>query len=194
MTVGQFNKFWTSNFPDTIPIPHYFKRDYIDRWFRIHSLPESKRYAYNKQEWYILLDRQNKIITDILGDNSDIFIVTGDYTFDGYEELHPLEQVNSIGDMSFVSLEAIDLTKINPETGQLYRPMFSKQIWQPKKFDNLLKDIAVDKLRVFFVAIEKKVIAAPYDGGVDFILDNPETKDAFKAKYKDWLSTRQDGF
>jgi hypothetical protein len=40
-----------------------FKRDYSDRRFRIHNLPESKRYAENDAEWKILLSRQNKTIT-----------------------------------------------------------------------------------------------------------------------------------
>ena len=49
MTSEQFNTFWALNFADTIPIQHYFKHDYSDRWFRIHSLPESKRYADNEE-------------------------------------------------------------------------------------------------------------------------------------------------
>ena len=65
MTSEQFNTYWALNFADSIPIPHYFRQDYSDRWFRIHSLPGSKRYADNEEEWNILLDRQNKIITDL---------------------------------------------------------------------------------------------------------------------------------
>jgi len=38
-----------------------------------------------------------------------------------------------------------------------------------------------------------KIIAAPYDGGVDFILKNNQTRDNFKEKYKEWLSEREDG-
>ncbi|MDJ1503014.1 DUF3885 domain-containing protein [Xanthocytophaga agilis] len=67
MTKEQFTIFWSSTFPDTLPISHYFKYDYSDRWFRIHSLPESKRYADNEEEWNILLHRQNTIISDLLG-------------------------------------------------------------------------------------------------------------------------------
>ena len=69
MTKEQFEKFWISTFPDTLPISHLFKFDYKDRWFRIHSLPKSKRYADNENEWEILLSRQNQIINDLLGGN-----------------------------------------------------------------------------------------------------------------------------
>ena len=51
MTSEQFNTYWALNFADSIPIPHYFRHDYSDRWFRIHSLPGSKRYADNEEEW-----------------------------------------------------------------------------------------------------------------------------------------------
>jgi hypothetical protein len=76
MTAEQFEIFWSSTYNDTIPIFHYFRYDFYDRWFRIHSLPESKNYAENETDWNILLDRQNKIITDIIGENSKIIIVS----------------------------------------------------------------------------------------------------------------------
>jgi len=196
MTSEQFNKFWTLNFADTIPIQHYFRQDCSDRWFRIHSLPESKRYADNEEEWNILLDRQNKIITDLLGNGSNFILVTGDFSSEDDTELHPHEEVNSIANIPFVLLDPIDLKKLSPdeyEIGQFYKPMFSEQIWQPNKFDSILKDIADDQLRAFFISVDKKLIIAPYDGGVDFILNNAETRNVYKQKYSDWLSLREDG-
>lgn len=71
--------------------------------------------------------------------------------------------------------------------------MFSEQNWHPHKFDNLLKDIAEDNLRAFFVSVYKELIIAPYDGGVDFILKDTKTRDFYKQKYISWLSIRQDG-
>jgi len=44
MNKKDFETLWTLNYPDTVPIAHLFKHDYSDRWFRIHSLPDSKRY------------------------------------------------------------------------------------------------------------------------------------------------------
>ncbi len=196
MTVEQFNSFWSSTYPDTVLIQHHFRHDYPDRWFRIHSLPESKRYAENESEWDILLDRQNKIISDLLGDNSNFILVTGGYTSEGYTELHPIAELNSIKQISFVSLDPIDLNKLSSDEydhGQTYTPMFSEQNWEPKKFDNLLTDIAEDNLRVFFISIGQKLIIAPYDGGVDFILKDTETRDFYKQKYSGWLSAREDG-
>ena len=196
MTSEQFYTFWALNFSDTIPIQHYFRRDYPDRWFRIHSLPESKRYADNEEEWNILLGRQNKIITDLVGSDSNFILVTGGYSSEGSIELHPIEEVNSITKIPFVLLDPIDLNKLSPneyEIGQFYKPMFSEQIWQSNKFDSILKDIADDQLKAFFISVDKKLIIAPYDGGVDVILNDTETRNIYKQKYSDWLPQRQDG-
>lgn len=197
MTAEEFKMFWSSNYPETVPISHYFKHDYSDRWFRIHSLPESKRYADNDEEWSILLHRHDQIITDLLGENSNFLLVTGEYTMEGHTELHPLAEVGSLAQMPFISLPKMDLKKISPDEydpGAFYHPMFSEQIWVSQKFDNILREIAYDNLRAFFISIEKELMIAPYDGGIDFILKNSETRDFYKGKYSCWLSSRQDGF
>ena len=74
MTKEDFQKLWTLNYPDTVPISYLFKHDYTDRWFRIHSLPESKRYPEDENEWQVLLSRQNEIITDLFGLETQILI------------------------------------------------------------------------------------------------------------------------
>jgi hypothetical protein len=196
MTREEFKTLWTSRYPETIPISYQFKHDYSDRWFRIHSLPESKRYADSDDEWKILLNRQNSIITDILGDNSKILIVTGEYHHDGYIELNSLEDINSIKQFSFTHLDNIDLHKSSPEEydqGQTYKPQFCESVWKKGNWDNVLRDIAQDNVRVFFMSVDNDIVVAPYDGGVDFILKDKETRDNYKNKYRDWLSDRDDG-
>ena len=110
--------------------------------------------------------------------------------------MHPIEEVNSITKIPFVLLDPIDLNKLSPdeyEIGQFYKPMISEQIWQPNKFDSILKDIADDQLRAFFISMDKNLVIAPYDGGVDFILKDTDTRNIYKRKYHDWLSKREDG-
>ena len=197
MTAKQFKIFWTSNFADTIPIQHYFKHDYTDRWFRIHSLPESKRYADNEQEWSILLTRQNKIITDLFGDNTHLLLVTGVYNYNSLNNIHITEEEPIFNNYSFTFLDNIDLHKLSPDDydkGQTFRPAFSETVWNSNKHDLLLKEIANDGARAFFVSLDSKVIVAPYDGGIDFILKDTATRNIYKQMYKEWLSEREDGF
>lgn len=196
MTKDNFEKLWLLNYPNTSPIPHLFKKDYSERWFRIHSLPESKRYAETEQEWTILLSRQNKIITDLFGNNTTIFIVTGEYYWFEQRKVHISEVEETNKPFSFVKLNRLQLNNIDPEQyneEDFYRPAFAQTIWKINEHNNLLREIANDNSRAFFVSFDKNIIIAPYDGGIDFVLKDVLTKDNFKNKYRYWLSDREDG-
>ena len=196
MTKEDFQKLWTLNFSDTVPISYLFRYDYSERWFRIHSLPESKRYADNENEWEILLSRQNEIITDFFGLETPILIVTGEYNWSDNRQIHITDEEEVLKLFSFVRLDNIELSKIDAEQydeQDTYRPAFAQTIWKPKYHDKLLREIAKDNTRAFFISFEKNVIIAPYDGGVDFVLKDISTKENYKNKYRQWLSEREDG-
>ena len=197
MTKEEFNKLWTLNYPDTVPISYLFKHDYSDRWFRIHSLPESQRYAGNDAEWKILLSRQNEIITDLFGLGTPILLVTGEYNWGDQREIHITDEEEVFKSYTFARLDNIDLSKIDSEQydePDIYRPAFATTVWKPNCQDQLLKEIAKDNIRAFFVSFAKNVIVAPYDGGIDFVLKDSLTKENYKNKYRQWLSEREDGF
>ena len=65
--------------------------------------------------------------------------------------------------------------------------------WKIGKRDEILKAIADDEIRTLFVSTSKKCVIAPYDGGVDVLVESTEKRDRLKVKYKDWLSDREDG-
>jgi hypothetical protein len=196
MTKEEFNEFWAGRYYNSIPISHVFKRDYPERWLRIHSLPQAKRYAEDEIEWAILLGRQNRIISDIFGENLQVLLVTGIYS-DKMALESCVEKVhNALKPYVFTKLEAMDLSSRSSEffeEGIFYTPEFAEVDWKVDRYDDLLKAIANDELRAFFVSPEKNVIIAPYDGGVDIILEDIETKEYCKSKYHQWLSARSDG-
>jgi len=196
MTKEDFQKLWTLNYPDTVPISYLFKHDYSERWFRIHSLPESKRYPEDESEWQILLSRQNEIITDLFGLETPILIVTGEYNWGDNRQIHITDEEEMFKPFSFVPLDNIELNKIDSEQydePDIYRPAFAQTIWKPKYHDKLLREIANDNIRAFFISFDKNVIVASYDGGVDFVLKDISTKENYKNKYRQWLSEREDG-
>ena len=197
-TIDEFVAYWLKTYPLTIPISHFLKHDYKDRWFRIHSLPESKRYAENQEKWDILLSRQNEIMSDLLGDNEDIILVSGLYFNYNGGEANDDARHQMLSKYSFRGMfdHVIELSKPNKETddkGVDYLPCFALNTWAANKFDDILKAIADDEFRVFFMSIKNECIIAPYDGGVDLILKDTETKERYKEKYKEWLSKYIEG-
>jgi hypothetical protein len=192
MKVSEFIDYWNKVYPESFPINHELKEIYKDRWFRIHSLPESKRYAETEDEYKMLLDRQNQLINDLIGKESEVAISFGLYTDDITNDNH--KEITDFGE--FLKVFTIDLHKERPEEyeNEMYFDIYVKsEKWENGKMDEILKAIATDEIRAMFVSPSNKCVIAPYDGGVDVIVDSTEKRDKLKTKYKGWLSDRQDG-
>lgn len=188
----EFNKYWDTNYPESNPIGHELKSVYPDRWLRIHSLHESKRYAESEDEYLIILDRENKLISELIGENTEIIIVSGQYGMELTNEISA--ELSVFG--KFIKCRTIELHKIYPEEYEdnfFYDVYFRPDIWTRNSQNELLKNIADDEFRAMFICPKKNCIVVPYDGGMDIIVGSQEKRDKLKTKYKDWLSEREDG-
>lgn len=195
MDVNQFRRFWEQNFLDCPPISYLFKHRLTDRWFCFHSLPESKRYADNETEVAQLLMRQNTALLDLMG-TRECVLVLGNYS-----SSPPLEkQCLALGNFEFqeflkLSKQDFDPTPLEPDEEPIYLNLFcATHNLEPGSLDPVLLCIADWKIVNFFVvSCVRRRIFAPYDGGVDLVLENAEKRDEFKARYKDWLSSHPEG-
>jgi hypothetical protein len=168
---------WNARYPETPPISRVFKHRMPHRWARIHSLPGSKRYAETDEDWACLLQRQNSVMDELVEVSTPLTVV-----INAYKEANPLlksERATFIGMYSAGEGEHEIACRHYHST------------WQHARHEPLLKLIAEDEVRAFFIAPD--CLVAPYDGGVDVILKDEATRDAFKRRYRDWLSERQDG-
>ncbi len=192
MQGDEFIKHWQTRYPEALPINYELKYIYPDRWFRIHSLPESKRYAENESEYQFILDRQNTLINDLIGDNTEIIISFGLYTDDISNDNY--KELTDFGE--FVKVQTIDLKKERPESNEdelIFNVYVKIEKWKTNSKNEILKAIADDEIRAMFICPSSDCIIAPYDGGVDIIVNSAEKRDELKQKYKDWLSEREDG-
>lgn len=192
MTPEQFKTYWTKTYPDSYPIDYELKTIFSNRWFRIHSLPDSKRYAENDDEYKIILSRQNRLISDLF-QSDDFIIVIGFYNYDLSSPL-----TDDYFDLDkFHKIDTLALHKIRPDEYQddeVYYEIYMKpDNWESDKLNDLLTKIADSEIRAMLVNSTKNIIVVPYDGGMDIILPDTKTRDDFKIKYKDWLSSREDG-
>jgi len=124
----EFNSFWKTRYPETYPINHELKWIYPDRWFRIHSLPESKRYANSDKEYEMIFDRQNKLIDDLIGQGSKIVISFGLYTDDVGNENY--KELTDFGD--FTKVDSIDLQMVRSKEyeDEMYFDIYIKNdVW-----------------------------------------------------------------
>ncbi len=192
MTTEEFKAYWENNYSDSYPIDYEMKHVFNERWFRIHSLPDSKRYADNEADYDILLKRQNDLISDLFTSN-DFHIITGFFKHNKSEKL-----TDDYFDLeTFQKLDTLELHKIRPEEyhdDKMYYDIFLKSAkWKLNDFNSLLIKIADGERRAMFVNMIVNITIVPYDGGMDVILPDSEIRDKYKIKYKDWLSLREDG-
>ncbi|QSQ95822.1 DUF3885 domain-containing protein [Acinetobacter indicus] len=194
---NNFDYKWNMLFPNKLPIPYLFKHYFTKNWIRLHSLPNSKRYADCAFEIDLLINRQNQIISDCFPQGTTLFIVSGN-TFIGDSSIANYDQVSKLS-YNFISGSRINLHEVDPEhfdddeNNDLYfTPMFTEVVWEQNSHDDLLLKIANDETRAFLISFEKKIIVAPYDGGLDIIIDDFTLKSQMKQKYHEMLSARDD--
>jgi hypothetical protein len=178
MNKKQFEDYWAKNYPETSPINYLFRTNLKDKWFRIHSLPNSKRYADTEEEYKMIADRQNTIIDDLIMPNAKIKVV-----------INYIEISNPL----FKKYDFVNLGVYVDKQGEAVFQSFLFGIkWNTNELDDLLKYIANDEMRAFIIG--NNCLIAPYDGGMDIYLNDSETRDFYKNKYKEWLSIREDGY
>jgi hypothetical protein len=177
MTKQQFTDFWVENYPDSQPINYLLGVHLKDNWLRIHSLPEAKRYANTKEEWDVLLSRQNTVIDDLISQDSDIHVVINWIDHDHF--LFKMFNFNEIG----------IFTTNDGETN--FQSYSFETTWETSCLNPLLIEIADDQIRAFIIG--KDCLISPYDGGMDIYYKDVQAKYLYKEKYKNWISLREDG-
>jgi hypothetical protein len=177
MTKEEFEKFWAENYPETQPINYLFKHNLKSRWLRIHSLPESKRYAQTKEESDALLHRQNSIIDDLIDQNAEINVVVNFIEIDSF--LFRMFNFTNIG------------VFVDKDRETVFQSFIFETTWETNGLNPMLIEIADDNLRAFIIG--ENCLIAPYDGGMDLIFKDKPTKSFYQRKYKNWLSAREDG-
>ncbi len=169
-----------------------------DRWFRFHSLPESKRYAEDETEVAELLARQNTVLLDVIGTNDECVLVSGSYADSPLIET--LKSCPALAEFEFqefvrLSKQDFDPEELEPDEEPVYLTLFyAAHKLKRGSLDEVLLFISNEQIVNFFVvSCERQRIFAPYDGGVDVILKDAKERNEFKAKYKDWLSRHPAG-
>jgi len=177
----------------TLPaVGHILRSATSDRWLRLHSLPNSKRYAETDAEYDELLRRHNELALELLGSDTRAVLflhawgTAADFpgTFSDFGWATQLD-LDGSSPTVYPSPDADD-----PD---LVVAGFSI-LWSPHSWDSLLRDIADDHLPSVVVLNPATGEAyAPYDGGADLFLANSERVAALSNRWGSWLSERSDG-
>lgn len=198
MSTEEFYTNWNKCFPNSYPIDYELKYTLKSRWLRIHSLPESKQYAETKEDEQIILERYNTVISDVLSAGSKVILLVGLFSL----ELDDNDFSSFINTSEFKFIDKIKLSDLNLEShkneetfeNEFYNIFIKEEVWVNNGFNEFLLSLAKGERRMAIVDFNKCLIVHPYEGGIDLIYPTTEIKEAYKMKYSEWLSKREDGF
>ena len=174
---SEFLAHWRRYFGDT-PLAGYQLRHCVpDLWMRIHSLPESKRYADTDAERRIILHRQNTVLTRVLGDGGDCWLLIS----------NPLDKS--------VALPSLALRPLPESWCPDELPLsLARMAWRPGALDAQLLAVADELLdRLMIVSVADVRVIAPYDGGMNLVLETDAVRQQLRGEFRDWLPAGADG-
>lgn len=170
------------NYPDCPPLGYMLRERFSSRWFRIHSLPESKRYPDNSAEEDIIVSRHNQVATDLLGQQSDCQLVVA-------------RRMNGDPDSPLpAGYEFSSVGRYDDGEPEPWVVWATNVAWSARAYDDLILAVANEQTYgVLFISPHGGGIYAPYDGGADLLHIDPTRLADIKRKYHDWASKRPDG-
>ena len=175
-----FQDTWSSFHKGEVPIGFLLRPRHPDTWFRIHSLPESKRYAEDETEMQEILRRHSCVADAVLGKGADCILFFPDYA----KRVSASAFAAFSGELFCRYKEDADITMLATRTR-----------WQSGKFDDILRLVANDKVcYISWMNTQTGEMFAPYDGGADLFLNSTTRRDMLKSRFEDWLSKHPQGF
>ena len=198
MDAARFKEQWRSWYVGAPPLAHLMREPHADRWLRIHSLPQSRRYPDSASDWDALLARHNTVATELLGDGGPCVLAVA--RFPSGDTPPPAQLHDVPGASVLTALGPVDDTW--PGAGALRQHYEDSTVWlyttelrwRAGAYDPLLRAVAGDETGpVLLVSSETGRVYAPYDGGADLFFLGPEEREAARERHRAWLSSHPRG-
>jgi len=193
-TSKMYPPWWSGRYGETAPLGHRLRAAFPERWFRIHSLPSSKRYPDSDAEREELLQRQDAVASEVL--RSSCRLIAPVYEAADVGASAHLDGFPGRPFDCFAAFRAPrDCDGFGDDVDVPFDLSFwvAHSDWSLASEQSLLLAIAEDELRVLWMDTISGEIFAPYDGGVDVIALDAERRDSLRSKFSPWLSSRPDG-
>ena len=171
------SEFDAAEFRTCYPVPWLMREHRQDWWFRIHSLPESKRYPTTTAEWAILMQRHNELADAVLVPDSSCRLLYSQLAVAPF----PSEKLPGIGWKPFRSVgEGED--RVDSWTASV--------VWRYDTFSDIIRMKADDQIAyVAFHSLRTDALYCPYDGGADVFSLNRRLLNTLRSRFSAWRSS-----
>ena len=182
---------WTNAFGAVAPVGFACRERLRDRWLRIHSLPQSKRYPESASEYAELLRRHNEVATTTLGLTACTLFIGQIGSSRGVPDIASLPTLAS---GKWVGVAELSMPLDQDVDDEWVRIAAAPVTWERGNFDDLIRAVAEEKVgHILFANLDLAQAYAPYDGGADLIFRSSADVDAMGKRWAGWLSSRRDG-
>lgn len=185
-------KFWESEFKSFSPEANNLKHEFKNRWVRFHSLPESKRYPENEQEYLEIFRRHNVVLQELCG-KGNILVVLPEYS----ESKAPTKPEAELTNLFSTTEPWCSIAQHEKDDDyELYWHLHVSEVeFTGGELNDLFRLVANDEAgNIMIICPSKGVVFHPYDGGADIVLASTKQRDLLKEKHHEWLSNHPEGF
>jgi hypothetical protein len=194
--LAAFDRAWDSRWQDLQPIGHQLRSSAPATWLRLHSLPDSKRYASNDSEYEELLSRHLTVLAELSAACGNpaggIRLITASWSDSPEpEDRRPVLPATLPLRTDWRSVPH-DLTEpAFPVWAHLHVNAVSLDDQVLVELLRLVADDAVAD--VIICPPDARWLYHPYDGGADVIAPDAPTRDLLRSRHADWLSALPSG-
>ena len=194
MHPDEFTQLWLQRYSDCPPVGHLMREAFEEQWFRVHTLPNSKRYAESQKEEDEILRRHNSVLDALIGKDGKFVLVFTHYS----GNIDPSISPDHCSLLGFPGKHFLGLpqSEFDPDIEEEFSWHFymSTHQWSSGSMDDLLRMIATERIaNILLVAIDQNCAYHPYDGGGEVFVDNVSRREGLLRRFKVWLSPRSDG-
>ena len=186
MTPQKIASAWKSAFGSIGPAGFLCREAIPDRWVRIHSLPESKRYPEDEAE-RMEIARRHLIVADSTLGNAECILFVARF---GPSADPANVDLPGFDDSDFLRLNELEIEDEDDPIHFFGMPFRSNH----ENLRPLILAAAEDATGPILVAnFELGTAYAPYDGGADIFFPSKSSAAQARTSWAPWLSSREDG-
>ena len=170
-----------------LPLGHALGRS-GERWVRFHSLPGSKRYAENSEEYGKL--RRHFTVLGELGVAAPVWVASAQWSVGPEPEADDAARLAVHPDSRYWRT----VREAGDPDGTWWHLYVSLEPAVPERISGLLRAVAdCEQVEVLIADRGLDWLYHPYDGGADVHARDGAQRDELRAVHEDWLSRRPSG-
>ena len=165
---------WQAQFGAALPIGHQLRQSLPQRWFRMHHLPESRRYPDTPADWAEALARHEAVASWLLGEATLVWRI----------EVCTLREA---GERAWLQVP-IDAS----EWAEALRAR--QTAWRTGKHAAAIAAVLDEREGPrLWADLQRGCVYAPYPGGADLICTDAAQRAQGRTHFADWLSPHPSG-